>query len=148
MLKLLDQKDLIPRCIIHTGNQKYDVRLYKEFQHPLIKEHRRNGVFDQGKYNKKFMERQWTDIQYHVQDNADVAHQDVRMNCNTNRLPALPFGGPHYKLHGARGLSKHYHLRFDPNLGNYICAISYIPCACVVCTSMLDKPWISGIPLD
>ena len=57
MLKLLDQKDLIPRCIIHTGNQKYDVRLYKEFQHPLIKEHHRNGVFDQGKKNKQFMKK-------------------------------------------------------------------------------------------
>ena len=28
------------------------------------------------------------------------------------------------------------------------CAILRIPCACVACTSMLDKPWISGIPSD
>ena len=27
-----------------------------------------------------------------------------------------------------------------------ICTIIRIPCACVACTSMLDKPWISGIP--
>ena len=45
-------------------------------------------------------------------------------------------------------LSIHYHLRFDQKLGNVVCAISYIPCACVACTSILDKPWISGIPSD
>ena len=46
------------------------------------------------------------------------------------------------------GLSKHYHLSFDPKIGNVICAIRRIPCACFACTSMLDKPWISGIPSD
>ena len=62
------------------------------------------------------MEIKWTDRQYHVQDNADVAHQDVRMYCNTNQLPELPFCGPHSKPYGARGFSKHYHFRFDPKL--------------------------------
>ena len=32
-----------------TWNQKYDVSLAKEFQHHMKKEHRKNGVFDQGK---------------------------------------------------------------------------------------------------
>ena len=36
---------------IHTGNQKYDVRLAKEFQHNLTKDNRKNGVFDQVKKN-------------------------------------------------------------------------------------------------
>ena len=31
---------------MHTGNQKDDVSLAKEFQHPLTKEQRKNGVFD------------------------------------------------------------------------------------------------------
>ena len=62
---------------------------------------------------KKIMERKWTDGQYHVQDNNTVAHKYVRMYCNTNQLPELPFYGPYSKPHGARGLSKHYHLRFD-----------------------------------
>ena len=34
------------------------------------------------------MERKWTDRQYHVQDNSDVAHQNVRIYCNTNQFPA------------------------------------------------------------
>ena len=34
---------------IHTGKQKYDVILAKEFQHYLSKEHRKNCVIDQGK---------------------------------------------------------------------------------------------------
>ena len=94
------------------------------------------------------MEIKWTYRQYHVQYNADVAQQDVIMHCNTNQLLALPFFGPHYKPRGARGLSKYCHLRFDTKLGNGICEIRRIPCACVAFTSMLDKPWISGIPSD
>ena len=45
-------------------------------------------------------------------------------------------------------MSKHYHLRFYPKLGNGVCEIRRISCACVACASMLDKPWISGIPSD
>ena len=48
------------------------------------------------------------------------------MYLNTNQFPALPFCGPRYKPHGERGLSKHYHLRFDPKLGNGVCAIRRI----------------------
>ena len=94
------------------------------------------------------MERKCTDRQYHVQDNADCSHQYVKMFCNTNQFQELPFCGPHSKPHGARELSKHYHLRFDPKLGNGVCAILHIPCACVACTSMQDKPWVSGIKSD
>ena len=94
------------------------------------------------------MERKCTDRQYHVQDNADVAHQYVRIYYNTNQLSALPFCGTYSKPHGTRGLSKNYHLRFDPKLGNGVCAIFRIPCACIACTSMLYKLWIYGIPSD
>ena len=86
------------------------------------------------KNNKRFMERKWTDRNYHIQDNTDVAHQDVMIYCNTNKFPALTFCVPNSKYHGARGLINHYHLRFDPKLGSVICAICRIPCACVACT--------------
>ena len=69
---------------MQTVNQKDDVRLAKEFLHHLTREHRKNSVFDQVKNNKRSIEIKWTDRQYHVQDNADVAHQDVRIYCNTN----------------------------------------------------------------
>ena len=42
-------------------------------------------------------------------------------------------------------MGNHYHLRFDPKLGHGIYAIRCIPCACVVCTAMIDKPCIYGI---
>ena len=32
-------------------------------------------------------ERKWTDREYHVQDNADVAHKYVDIYCNTKELP-------------------------------------------------------------
>ena len=45
---------------IHTGNQKYDISLVKEFQHHLKNKHRKNGVFDQGggEFHGKKMDRQ------------------------------------------------------------------------------------------
>ena len=70
------------------------------------------------------------------------------MYCNTNKFPELIFCDPHSKPHVAKGLSKHYRLLFDTTLGDGVCAIHRIPCACVACTSMLDKPWIFGIPPD
>ena len=94
------------------------------------------------------MERKWTEIKYYVQDNAAVEIKDMKIYCNTNQFAELSFSGPHSKPHGARGLSKHYHLRFDPKLGVGVCAINLIPCNCVDCTSMLDKHWISVIPSD
>ena len=45
-------------------------------------------------------------------------------------------------------MGKHYHLRFDTKLGMGVCAIRRIPCACVTCTSMMETPWISGIPYN
>ena len=65
---------------------------------------------------------------------------------NKNKFPALPFCGPHSKPHGARRSSKHDHFRFDPKLSNGVCEIFFLPRDCVACTSMIDKPWISGIP--
>ena len=133
---------------MYTVNQKYDVILAKEFQHHPKKEYRKKCVFDQGKNNKRFMEIKCIDRQYHVQDNYDVAHTYVRIYCNENQFHALPFYGPHSKSRGARELSKHYHLHFYPKLGNVVCAIFRILCACVAFTSMLDKHWIYGIPSD
>ena len=88
-----------------------------------------------------------TDREYHVYDNADVLHKDFKIYCNTTQFPALAFYVPHSKPHDAKGLSKNDHLCFDPKLGNNVCGIYCILFACVACTSMLDKPWISGIPL-
>ena len=119
---------------MHTGTEKKDASLANEFKDHLEGEHRQNGAIDQGKSRKIFMERKWTERKYHVQDNAAVELKDVKMYCNTNQFPALPFCGPHSKPHGARGLSKHYHLRFDPKLGMGICEILRIPCDCVTCT--------------
>ena len=62
------------------------------------------------------MERKYIERQYHIQDNAAVELKDVKMDFNTNQLPALSFSGPHYKPHGARVLIKHYNLLFDPKL--------------------------------
>ena len=35
-----------------------------------------------------------------------------------------------------------YNLLLNTKIGMGVCVICLIPCACVACTSMLDKPWI------
>ena len=84
------------------------------------------------------MERKWTERKFQVQDIASVELKDVKMYRNINQFPALIFCGPYFKPHGARGLVKHSHLRFDTKLAMGECVICRIPCACVSCTSMLD----------
>ena len=111
----------------------------------MSKDDYKHGVIDQGKYRKRSSKRKCTDRQYHVKDNADVAHKYVKIYCDKKQFPTLPFCGSHPKPCGARGLGKYHHLRFDTDIGHGICAICRIPCAYVACTSMLDKPWISGI---
>ena len=72
---------------MHTGNQKDDVSLAKELQHFMTKNNRKNGVIDQVKYKKQYMERKWTYRQYHVQDNSYVENQDLKIYCNTSQFP-------------------------------------------------------------
>ena len=45
---------------MHTGPENKDVSLAKEFKDHLEGEHRQNGVIDQGKSIKIFMEIKWT----------------------------------------------------------------------------------------
>ena len=70
------------------------------------------------------------------------------MYCNKDQFPELSFSSPPSKHHGAMGLIKHYHLLFDTKLVMGVCAICCIPCACVDCTSMIERPGISGISSD
>ena len=88
---------------MHIGTENKYVSLAKEFKDYLEGEHRQNGVIDQGKSRKIFMKRKWTEIKYHVQDNSSVELKDVKMYCNANQFPTLPFCVPHSKPHGAKG---------------------------------------------
>ena len=102
---------------MHTGTENKNVSLAKEFKDHLEGKHRKIFAIDQGKSRKRFMERKWTGGKYHVQDNALVELKDVKMYCNKIQFPELLLCGPYSKPHGARGLVKHYHLRFYPKLG-------------------------------
>ena len=139
-LNFLDQSDLIHRLKFTLAPGKKDVSLAQEFKDRLEKEHRQNGAIYQLKSKERFMEIKRTERKYHVQDNAAVELKCVKMCCNTTQFPELSFSRSYSKPHGARRLSKHYHLRFDPKLGMGVYAILRIPCAWVACTSMLGKP--------
>ena len=78
----------------------------------MSKDDRKYGFIGQVKYRKRYRKIKWTYREYHVQDNANLAHKYFKFYCDINQLPTLPFCGSHPKLHGERGLGKHYHLRF------------------------------------
>ena len=128
---------------MHSCKQKKYVILTKH----LSKDHRKHGVIDQAKYRKRASKRKQIDREYHIQGNYGVAHKDVKMYCDENQFPALKFCAKYIKPHGARGLSKHYHLCFDQKIGHGICAILWISCACVACKKIIDQSCIYGIPL-
>ena len=131
--------------LMYSCTPKNDVSLAKEFQNICLSMICKHGVIDNRKYRNISSKRKCAYREYHVQDNADVVHKYVKMYCDTNQFPKLTFCGSNPKPHIARGLIKHYHLRFDPKLGHGICRIFRIPYACVSYTSMIEKPWISGI---
>ena len=64
---------------VHTGTENKDVCLSREFKDHLKGEHRKNGVIDQGKSRKIFMNRKWTERKYNIQDNADVELKYLKM---------------------------------------------------------------------
>ena len=97
---------------MHSYAPKNDASLDKELQKHLSKDYLKHGFIDHGKERKRSSKIKWTDREYHVQNNAYVAHKDVKMYCDTNRFPALPFCGSRPKPHGARSLGKNYHIRF------------------------------------
>ena len=66
-------------------------------------------MIDKGKYIKRASKCNCTKCEYPVQNNVDENHIGV-----------LTFCGAHVKIHGVRGLSKHYHLKLDPKLGHEI----------------------------
>ena len=51
-VKLPGSKIFDSQIQIHTGTQKYDVSLAKEFQEHVTKKHRKDGVIDQEKFKK------------------------------------------------------------------------------------------------
>ena len=95
---------------------------------------------------KKFNKKKWKNRDYYVQHNKYVENQDVKMYCETNQFTELKFLGPHNKPHGACGLGKNYHMRFNPKLGHGEYVIHHTPCACTLCTSSIEQPWIKGFP--
>ena len=42
-------------------------------------------------------------------------------------------------------MKQFYHIRCDPDLGEGLCAMRHIPCACSVCVEQLSKPWLPNL---
>ena len=101
----------------------------------------KHGILDDGKYKKRWSEKNWTNREYHVQKNEDVEHQYVKMYCTTKQFPLFPFCVPHKKPHGLRWSGKNYHMCFDTKIGHVKCVIRFIPCLCTQCTYKPEKPW-------
>ena len=92
---------------------------------------------DQCKYKISEIKQNWKERGYHVYDYADDGHKYVKMCFSTNQFSSLSFCGPHTEPHGVRGLSKHYHMLFDPNLRHGTLSLIRIHCACAECTYII-----------
>ena len=42
-------------------------------------------------------------------------------------------------------MKHYYHIRCDPELGEGLCAMRRIPCACSGCVEQLSKPWLPNL---
>ena len=78
-------------------------------------------------------------------DRNDTTHTNFKISCATTQFTAFPFCVTNFKTHVVWGLSKHYHLCLDPELGHEKCAKRHISCACVKCINMLDTPCPPGV---
>ena len=86
-VQLIGSRTFYSQIIMHSCTPKNDFSLAKESQNHMSKDYCKHEVIDQGKYRKIFSEIKWTDRQYHVQYNSDIAHKDVKMYCDTDQLP-------------------------------------------------------------
>ena len=78
----------------------------------------KHDILDYGEHKKRSSKKKWTNREYYVRNNEDVENQDVKIYCNKNQFPELLLCVTHNKPHGVRGLSNHYHMRFDPKIGH------------------------------
>ena len=95
-----------------------DIRLARGFQQKKSDTTRSHLLLNHGNYRKRVSKWKWTECEYPVQDRKDVSHISVRMSCAKTQLLAFSFWGSYAKLHGLRGLSKHYYLQLDPKLSH------------------------------
>ena len=58
--------------MVQGNQQSLSFSLAREFKDHMEGEHRKNGVIDQGKSIKRFMNRKFIERKYHDQDNASV----------------------------------------------------------------------------
>ena len=83
-VRLPGSKTFDLQILINSCTQNNDVGLAKEFQKHVSKDNRKHGVIDQVKYRKMSNKRKCNNIEYHVQDNVDVTHKDIKMYFYTN----------------------------------------------------------------
>ena len=73
-VQLTGSKTFENNILMHYCTQKKDVSLAKEFRKHLSNYDCKHGVIYQGKYRKISSKRKFIDREYHVQDNANIAH--------------------------------------------------------------------------
>ena len=77
-VQLPGSKTFHSQILMHSSTQNIDVSLAKQFQKHQSNDHQKHRVIDKGKYIKRFSKRKCTYREYHVQDNDDIAHNDVK----------------------------------------------------------------------
>ena len=106
-----------------TQEQKILTSVWHSSLKTVVKRITKTWYYRSRKAQKMSSKKKWTNREYHVQQNKDVEHQDVKIYCATNQFPELKFLCPNNKKHGVRGLGNNYHMRFDTKLWHGTCAV-------------------------
>ena len=72
---------------------------------------------------------------YHIQDIKNVQHKDININWDYWKFPWHPVAAEKFETRGRNTIIFNYHYRVYPKLGEGVCAIFRIPCACPACVA-------------
>lgn len=97
-------------------------------------EDRIHGVKSHHKYHKCKEQEKLTEIIYHVQEPADVMFSNIK------------FRVERFLKGNHNGLTTHYNIRIDPDLGVGHVELRGIPCTWYACVQQQEHNWLPNIP--
>ena len=90
-VQLTGSKEFDSQIIMHSCTQKIDVSIAKHSPKNCLGSKVNMESFIRENKREISSKRKWTDREYNIQDNADVAHKDVKIYCDTNRRTSKRF---------------------------------------------------------
>ena len=98
-VQLSDSKEYDTHILMHSTTSTADVSLVREFKKHLSNTACKYGAINEEKNKKQSSKLKFTERDYHVQDNDDVAHKYFKIFCDTTQFPPFAIFWPTQKNH-------------------------------------------------